>query len=308
MGRKSARDSVALWRLAERQHGVVTRRQLLAAGFGSDEIEGRVRAGRLHRLWRGIFAVGRPRLTARGWWSAAVLACGGHAVLSHQSAAQLWGILRTNTVSEGEQDRPSVIDVSVPAAKSHRRNGIRIHRRGNLSNSDRTRRERIAVTSPGRTLLDLAAILPRQLEAAVNEADKLGLIDPEALRADVNEHRRVTGAPALRQVLDRHTFALTDSELERGFLRLVRRAGLQRPKTQQPVCGFRVDFLWPELRLIVETDGLRYHRTAAQQARDRRRDQALVAAGFIVLRFTHAQVRHDAEHVVSTLRAVLNRS
>ena len=250
--------------------------------------------------------MGRPRLTLHGWWSAAVLACGSHAVLSHQSAAQLWRILRTKTVNERERDRPLVIDVSVPAAKSHRRSGIRIHRRRNLSAGDRSCWERIPVTSPGRTLLDLASVLPRQLEVAVNEADKLGLIDPESLLEEVDGHPRAAGAPALRRVLDRHTFALTDSELERRFLRLLRRAGLRRPETQQPVCGFHVDFLWPELRLIVETDGLRYHRTAAQQARDRHRDQALTVAGFIVLRFTHSQVRYEAERVLATMRAVLN--
>jgi very-short-patch-repair endonuclease len=253
--------------------------------------------------------VGRPRLTARGWWAAAVLVCGGQAVLSHQSAAQLWGILETQTGSQGEQDRPPVIDVSVPAVKSHRRSGIRIHRRRDLEDVDRIRYERIPVTSPGRTLLDLAALLdPSELEAAVNAADKLGLVDPESLRAYLEEQRGVIGLPALRRVLDRHTFALTDSELERRFLRLLRRASLPKPETQQRVNGFRVDFLWAAASLIVETDGLQYHRTPGQQAKDRRRDQALVAAGFIILRFTHAQVRYDPEHVATTLRAVLNGS
>jgi very-short-patch-repair endonuclease len=210
---------------------------------------------------------------------------------------------------EGEQDRPSVIDVSVPAVKSHRRAGIRIHRRRDLRRPDRTCYQRIPVTSPARTLLDLAPLLhPRQLEAAINEADKLGLVDPESLRAALDEYRGATGAPALRRVLDRQTFALTDSELERRFLRLVRRVGFPTPKTQQRVGGFRVDFFWPEFQLVVETDGLRYHRTPAQQTKDRMRDQALVAAGFTVLRFAHAQVRYHPEHVVMTLRAVLDRS
>ena len=141
----------------------------------------------------------------------------------------------------------------------------------------------------------------------MNAADKLGLVDPEQLRRKVDHHRGTDGVKALRRLLDRQTFSLTDSELERRFLKLIRRAGLPVPKTQQRIQGFRVDFLWPELRLVVETDGLRYHRTAAQQSKDRRRDQALVAAGFIVLRFTHAQVRYDPEHVGATLRAVLDR-
>jgi very-short-patch-repair endonuclease len=106
--------------------------------------------------------------------------------------------------------------------------------------------------------------------------------------------------------MDRRTFTLTDSELERRFLQLVRKAGLPQPLTQQRVNGYLVDFYWPELKLVVETDGLRYHRTATQQSRDRERDQAHVAAGLIALRFTHAQVRYDPARVVETLRAVAN--
>jgi very-short-patch-repair endonuclease len=111
----------------------------------------------------------------------------------------------------------------------------------------------------------------------------------------------------LRRVLDCRTFQLTDSELERRFLRLVRRAGLPRPVTQHRVNGFRVDFYWPELGLVVETDGLRYHRTPAQQSRDRTRDQKHAAAGLTALRFSHAQVAYEAEHVIETLHAVINR-
>jgi very-short-patch-repair endonuclease len=141
----------------------------------------------------------------------------------------------------------------------------------------------------------------------VNQADKLGLIDPEALRSQLEQRRGMDGAPLLRTVLDRRTFQLTDSELERRFLRVVRRARVPAPLTQHRINGFRVDFYWPELRLIVETDGLRYHRTPAQQAKDRRRDQRLVAAGFTVLRFTHAQVALEPSAVVATLRAVADQ-
>lgn len=301
-----ARKSAGIWRLAEAQHGVVTRAQLLSAGFSSDEIDGRRARGRLFRLWRGVYAVGRPSLTRRGWWSAAVLACGGGAVLSHISAGHLWGILGENSGDERQADRPSRIHVTVPADKSHRLEGIRVHRRSGLDNSDLAVRDGIAVTAVRWTLIDLASLLrPGQLEAAVNAADKLELIDPERLRSGLDRYRNVAGVPALRRVLDRATFRLTDSELERRFLRLVRRAGLPQPLTQQRLNGYRVDFCWPALKLVVETDGLRYHRTPTQQSRDRVRDQAHVAAGFIALRFTHAQVRSDPEHVVRTLRAVL---
>jgi hypothetical protein len=206
MRRESARHQSRLWRLVETQHGLVTRRQLLDAGFTSDEIDGRVRIGRLHRLWRGVFAVGRPRLTLRGWWSAAVLACGPHAVLSHHSAAELWGIREPRTSNDGEQNQPALIEVSVPASKSHRRRGIRTHRRRDFREQDRIDRDGIPVTSPVRTLLDLARLLdPGELEAAINNADKLDRIDPESLRIRLNEYGGAIGAPALRRVLDQRT-------------------------------------------------------------------------------------------------------
>jgi len=111
----------------------------------------------------------------------------------------------------------------------------------------------------------------------------------------------------LRELLDRRTFVLTDSELERRFLPIALAAGLPVPQTGRRVNGFKVDFYWPDLGLVVETDGLRYHRTPAQQARDRLRDQAHTAAGLTCLRFTHAQVRFDPDHVRATLTAVTRR-
>src|SRR5215210_594174 len=200
MSPETARDSERVWSLADRQHGVVTRRQLLDAGFSPDEIDGRVARGRLHRLWRGIYAVGRPRLTRPGWWSAAVLACGDGTVLSYDSAAALWRIREATPGHDGERDRPRTIHVSVSATRSPRRTGIRVHRRRLLSDSEWTRRSGIPVTTPARTLIDLAALhCSNHLEACVNEADKLGLIDPEALRSEVERRggtdgRRCCGA------------------------------------------------------------------------------------------------------------------
>jgi very-short-patch-repair endonuclease len=156
--------------------------------------------------------------------------------------------------------------------------------------------------------LDIATRLPRgTLEAAVNEADKLDLVDPESLRAGLESRKGQHGVRPLRALLDRTTFVLTDSELERRFLRIARRARLPNPQTQARVNGFRVDFYWPDLGLIVETDGLRYHRTPSQQARDRLRDQTHTAAGLTPLRFTHGQIRYEPKSVQVTLEAVARR-
>jgi very-short-patch-repair endonuclease len=152
------------------------------------------------------------------------------------------------------------------------------------------------------------AAAPREIEGAINEADKLDLVSPDGLRRSLDDMKataaRRPGVGRLRSILDRHSFVLTDSELERRFLSLVRRAGLPEPETGRYVNGFKVDFFWPQLGLVVETDGLRYHRTPAQQTRDRRRDQVHAATGLRLLRFTHAQVRYEPAHVVSMLAAV----
>jgi very-short-patch-repair endonuclease len=309
MGQRTRRSPAAdVWGLAESQHGVINRDQLLGAGLTSDEIQSRLARGRLHRTWRGVYAVGRPQLTLHGWWMAAVLACGSRSLLSHESAAALWGIWGTQRSSKAESRPPREIHVSVRGSGTRIREGIRVHRRTALDRSEEALWDGIPVTSPALTLIDLGARLAdSELEAAIRNADKLDRIDPDSLRAEVESHAGAAGITALRKVLDRRTFALTDSELERRFLRLVARSGLPRPLTQQQVTGFRVDFYWPELGLVVETDGLRYHRTPSQQSRDRSRDQAHAAAGLTTLRFTHSQVRFEPDRVITTLRAVAER-
>ena len=230
---------------------------------------------------------------------AAVLACGPDAVLSHGSAAALWQIA-------GEPG--GFISISLPAHRRSRPPGVRVHRRATLTGADLTVHHGIPVTSPMRTLVDLAVSLPRgDLEAAVNAADKHELVDLESLRAALAGLGGLPGVRRLRELLDRRTFLFTDTALERWFLPIARRAGLSTPRTQQWVNGYRVDFFWPELGLVVETDGLRYHRTAAQQTEDRRRDQAHVAAGLTQLRFSHAQVRYEPDHVRRTLASVARR-
>ncbi len=211
------------WAVAGRQHGVLTRMQLLALGFSPEAIDHRIECGRLHPVSRGVYAVGRPELTRRGVWMAAVLSCGAEAVLSHFSAAALLGIWR---------ERPHAIEVSVPPQTFRNRPGIVAHRRS-LTAHETTVRHGIPVTAPATTIVDIAPGLTRhELEAAINEADKLDLIDPEALREAAGEVGRRRGASNVRRVLDRRTFTLTDSQTERRFLPIARRAGLSLPQTQ----------------------------------------------------------------------------
>ncbi len=288
-----------VWGLAARQHGVVARRQLLDLGLNAQAIQHRIERGRLHRLARGVYAVGRPELSARGRWMAAVLGCGSGAALSYGSAAALWGV---------DRERMHAVEVSIPIASPRRHEGVLVYRRPNLHQAEVVVRNGIPVTSVVRTLVDIASRLDRAaLDRAVNAADRLELIDPQALAESLAQHPGKRGVGVLRDLLDRRTFRLTDSELERRFLRLVQELGIPMPLTQRRLNGFRVDFLWPDLKLVVETDGLRYHRTPAQQAKDRQRDQAHLAAGFTPLRFTHAQVRFEAGYVRFTLLAVVNR-
>jgi hypothetical protein len=230
---------------------------------------------------------------------AAVLVCGEGAVLSHSSAASLWRI--------GFEVR-DVIEVSLPSPFQKRRSGLRIYRRESLQERDTTKEYGIPVTTPIQTLIDLSLRLDRRgTERAINEADKYDLVHPPELRRALDERVGQPGVATLRHILDRRTFRLTKEELERRFLPLAAKVGLPVPLTGQWVNEFEVDFYWPELGLVVETDGLRYHRTPAEQARDRLRDQAHTAAGLTQLRFTHEQVRYEPEHVVRILVQTTSR-
>jgi hypothetical protein len=234
----SARQNLAgrVWRLARAQHGVIALFQLLELGYTLSAIKHRIANGRLHPVRRGVYAVGRPDLTREGEWMAAVLSCGHGTVLSHLSAAALWGICR-------ERDRAVHVSIN-PGGVRCQRDTV-VHRRPGLDD-DATRCSGIPVTKPVRTLLDIATQLPRgALEAAVNEADKLDLVDPESLRAELESRKGQHGVRPLRVLLDRTTFVLTDSELERRFLQIARRAGLRMPWTQARVNRFRVDFIGP---------------------------------------------------------------
>jgi Transcriptional regulator, AbiEi antitoxin/Protein of unknown function (DUF559) len=291
---KSETRSARAWALAGKQHGILARRDLLALGFSASAIRHRIAKGRLHPVTRGVYAVGWPHLTRERRWMVAVLACGPEAVLSHRSAGTLWGIA-------GE--RRGIVDLSVRRHRESRREGMHVRSRPSLPADEVTSRDGIPVTNPVRTLIDLAAELETAaLERSVNEADKYDLVDPDALRAALDDRAGQPGVRPLRGLLDEHTFQLSDSELEVLFRPIAVRAGLPAPLTKVQVNGFEVDFFWPDLGLVVETDGLRYHRTSIAQTRDQIRDQTHTAAGLTALRFSHRQVKYDSRHVERVLR------
>jgi very-short-patch-repair endonuclease len=261
-------------------------------GMSPEAIRQRLATGRLHEVHRGVYAVGRQEINRHGELMAAVLACGSGAQLSHRSGAELWGICTRHG---------GPIDVAVSADFRHRRTGIRSHRRDDLR---RRYLHRIPVGEPISILVDLAACLPDEdLEDAVNEADRRNLVATPRLRSalDAEPVSGRRGAGRLRRLLESQTFSRAQNALERRFLAIVRDAGLPAPTTQHRLGRYRVDFFWPDVGLVVETDSLRHHRTAAEQAVDLGRDQAHARAGHRTLRFTHSQVFHRPDHV----RAVL---
>jgi hypothetical protein len=224
---------------------------------------------------------------------AAVLACGIGAALSHRSAGVLWGIV----AREG-----AAIDVSIRGTREVRRAGLHAHRRPTLLDTDVTRRNWLPVTTPAQTMVDMATQLSRsELERAVNDADKRDVIHVGALRAALDDHGGVPGVRPLRTLIDRLTFRLSDSELEVRFRPIAVAAGLPQPFSKRWVNGFEADFFWPQLGLVVETDGARFHRTPSAQARDARRDRTHLLAGMTPLRFTHYEVRYERAVVRAAL-------
>jgi hypothetical protein len=227
MPRMGARETT-LSQLASLQHGVVTRGDLASLGFGRRQIERRTADGRLVRAHRGVYAVGHAALSREGRWMAAVLACGDGAVLSHRSAAVCWGCA----------DREDVVP-HVTASHRLRPAGVVAHR-GRLAPADMTVRNGIPVTSPARTLVDLAQILSEEdLERVVRQAQFRRLFDPHAIR-DALQRRP---SALLRQLLDDRN--PSQSELEDRFLRLCRRHGIPRPQAQVRGGRRRPDFVWP---------------------------------------------------------------
>ncbi|MEX2447829.1 MAG: type IV toxin-antitoxin system AbiEi family antitoxin domain-containing protein [Solirubrobacterales bacterium] len=297
--RAEVRTHHGLAELAKRQWGVVSREQLRGLGYSDSAIARAARAGRLHRVHRGAYAVGHSHLTRHGDCLAAVLACGGDALLSHRSAAWLWGLLPSCGLPV-----EVVVPRRVPARKS-----IRLHKAPALREEDRAICERIPVTSLPRTLLDLAAVLPaRRLERAIERSETLRLFDlrpVEALLARMAGHH---GAGRLRRALSLYREpAFTRSDLELRFRALIRGSDLPQPAANVFVEGYELDAYWEPQRFAVELDGFESHRSRAAFEEDRERQENLKMAGIEMVRVTDRRLEREPEVVVRRLEELLRR-
>jgi predicted transcriptional regulator of viral defense system len=289
---------LALAELAEEQFGVVSLAQLRGLGLGDRGVRHRVRAGRMRRLHRGVYAVGHGVLRPEGRRLAAVLACGEGAVLSHVSAAAHWELVDSAAVR---------VDVTAPVTRAGIP-GIRLHRSRSLDARDTDTHRGIPITAVPRTLLDLATtVRSDRLERALAQAQRLQLYDHRAITDLLTRSNGHRGTGALAKATSREDPKWTRSELEAWFLTLVRDAGLPEPLVNSYLAApdhprLEVDFYWPTHHLIVELDGWETHRTRAAFERDRARDAALTAAGWRVVRFTSRERRHTIQR---RLRALL---
>jgi hypothetical protein len=287
--------------LATAQHGVIERGQLSALGVPGDTVDRWLRAGRLRPLHRGVYAVGHGARTQKGWWMAAVLACGEGAVLSHRCAA------RHLQLTDRYPGRPAV---SVPASRRARPPGIAVHR---IQRIEPALVDAVPCTPVARVIVDMAGVSRRrELEKVIEEAVVLGVFDLNEIHRTLAAIARPRGVRLLRSVLNsiRPGTTLTRSGLEEAMLALCRRAGLPEPVVNGDVSRadgtlVKVDFHWPGTRAIVETDSNRYHATHPKRRRDRAKDRALQLAGWIVLRVPEEDLAGRPDLILADLRAAL---
>lgn len=297
-GIEPPRGGRAIAALAARQHGVVARRQLQALGVSGTSVDRLLADGRLHRVHRGVYAVGHPVLPRYGAYAAAALAGGDGALVSHPSAIALW---------ELRPENGSRVHVTLPRRHRASTSRITFHRTRALHDDEITSRHGIAVTSVARSLVDYGATRRfDEVKRAWDEADYLGLLDLGELEAVLSRSNGRRGAAFVSRLV--RTQAEPErwrSELERRLLALARRSALGRLEINAEVEGFECDALWRAERVIVEVDGFRAHRTRRAFQRDRDRDRVLTLAGYRVVRFTWADLRDRPELVAATIRALL---
>jgi very-short-patch-repair endonuclease len=292
------RAELQIARIAARQHGVVTRAQLIDAGISPSAIHRRVERLRLVVVQSGVYQVG-PLAAPHGREMAAVLACGPTSAVSHTSAASLWRLLPV--------DAAAPVHVTIGGSDRGHRPGIEPHRARTLPADEVARWRGIRLTTPARTLIDIAACVGEcDLERALARAARRGLADQDVL-ALVNRRPRRPGAAILRALLAGEA-ALTRSEAEVRFRALIARAQLPDPELNARIMGYEVDALWRDRRIVVEVDGFAFHRSRASFESDRNRDAVLTAAGFTVTRITWRQLEREPEAVVARLAVALTRS
>lgn len=282
------------------QHGVVDHAQARRAGLDDDAIGRRVRSGRLHRVHRGVLAVGTPPRTVESRRAAALLAAGEQALLSHDDAGVLWGLV-------GARPRASTVEVTVPRERQPRRPGIRAHRTSSLHEEERRRVGGLAVTSPARTLVDLAARLDEvRLEATVADARRRGVLRDAELRRVLERAGRRRGVGIVRRMLAIEGGpAFTRSGAERLLVPALRGVGAPPFETNALLLGHEVDVLWRAERVVVEVDAYGTHGDPLAFEVDRARDGRLLACGYRVHRVTWRRLAADAEATARSVLAVL---
>jgi hypothetical protein len=283
---------LALAGLAARQHGHVTRRQLLALEWDTDRIARQLRAGRLIRVHTGVYAVGHVPPSPLGAAMAAVLACGPRAWLSHASAAVLWQILATFR---------GAFEVTVPVRR--RRPGVVVHRCAKMASADLTVHYGIPITSPARTLHDLA---PRLTDAQLTRAYNDGRLAGYLRDDDLVEFLGRTASPRLAAIV-RPGEEPTRSDLEDAFLRFAATHGLPRPHVNVVVCGHRADAYFPDQQVVVEIDSVRFHGDRIAFETDRDRDAERLQAGIRTVRITDERMKQAPAREAERLRAILAR-
>ena len=289
-------------RLAESQHGVVSRNQMRAAGWSDKAIGHAVASSRLRRIFHGVYAFGGTRVSTRGHLRAAVLACGDGAVISHRSAA---GLLRL--LDEG----PVVIDVIAPPSRGRKIDGIRFHRVRPPRRDEVGTVAGIPCTSPSRTLVDLAGTVGDwTLRSCFERAAQKKLLDIPSIEASMDPGRR--GNRSLRALIDEWRGAAPlaktgrlKSPLEAKVLPIVARRNFPAPLLNAPVeiskGRIEVDFLWPDHHFALEADSRDFHSAEIAFERDRWRDRELMRAGYSTLRVTHLQAETEANAIAETI-------
>lgn len=298
----TAERNQRLLRLAAKQHGVVTRQQMRACGMPDAAIDHAIGVGRLHRVFRGVYAVGSPLVNERARLHAAALACGPGAVISHLSAGALLRLLDKG---------PVVIDVIAPGDRGRHIDGIRFHRVRAPRPDETGTVAGIPCTSPARTLVDLAGTVSDwTLSSAFERAAQRRMLDIPAIEASMDPGRR--GMKSLRALIDdwRSAAPLTKkgklkSPLEAKVLPLIVRRNLPAPLFNAPVQiakgRIEVDFLWPDHHFVLEADSRDFHATHIAFERDHWRDRELMRAGYATLRVTHLQAEKEAEAIADTI-------